>query len=64
MKVTVEYQSKGKTIKVEVDCDGVEPNVCTDKVLNAVKAMERIYPPDPVPAPKPEVESENKTERE
>lgn len=48
MKVTVEYQSGGKTIKVEVECNSENPNDCTDKVINAVKAMERLYPPDKV----------------
>jgi len=48
MKVIVEYQSKGKTIKVEVECEGPNPNDCIDKIKGAVRAMEVIYPPDPV----------------
>ena len=51
IKITVTYKSKGKDIKVEVECNTALigwPDDCAKKVKEAVDAMEKVFPPDAV----------------
>ncbi len=57
--ITVSWTSNGKDVKVEVECqDGTIgwEEACAKKVGLAVKAMEKIFPPD-------EAEEEERQER-